>query len=401
MKIEKIFNKKKGVHEYVARFQLGGKEFRPKASTRKTLNDTIDEIRAREHRTKFELPVADYSPLVKELFAAHAAKLDKGADRKKISMFARVSTRLLVLFPAGIKIKELKAAHFQKYINVRLEEINPQSEKPILPETVNKELSAASVAIKNARKYFAELEDYTAPEIPKAEQTKGGRRRERLVEKDTELAVLLEYLRREHKNPDTAAARRRLADDLEIRYQTGLRRIEVARLERKQYRAREAALRDVRRWKTGTVTKFFPLTRRAVEVIESRLTASDSKYIFSDEGRPSEGAYKTLKLVCGKLNIPYGTFAEGGFVPHDLRHNFSTEIIRVTDIETAKNLTGHTGDHILTYLHTDEGRMREAMNRREGFDRTELLTELYKETKDGSIELPAFIERVGFLIKNG
>lgn len=398
-KINEVLNKKTLRKEFKVRFQINNKEIYLTDERRRHLEETIDETLAQERRAKYNLPTVKYFPTVAELFAAHLAKLNKQGDRKRISIFERVSKRLLDLLPAEIKTNELKKTHFQKYIDSRLEEINAQSGAPILPETVNKELSAAAQAFKNGARYFAELENQPLPDIPKAETEKGGRRRERLVDKTSELAVLLEYLRRPHRHPDVTGARRRLADDLEIRYETGLRRIEVVRLQKNQYRADEQALRDVRRFKTGTVTKFFPLTRRAAEIIESRLD-SESKYIFSDSGRPSEGAYKTLKRVCEKLNIPYGNFTDGGFVPHDLRHNFASEIIRVTDIETAKSLTGHTGEHILTYLHTDEGRMRQAMRRREGTDFTEELTALYNETKNGNIELRSFLERVDFLIKN-
>lgn len=44
----------------------------------------------------------------------------------------------------------VKKGHFQKYIDVRLTEKNPQSERFILPDTVNKELSAVSVAFRKA-----------------------------------------------------------------------------------------------------------------------------------------------------------------------------------------------------------------------------------------------------------
>lgn len=41
------------------------------------------------------------------------------------------------------------------------------------------------------------------------------------------------------------------------------------------------------------------------------------------------------------------------------------------------------------------------MNKREGKEIKVALTELYKEIKNGNIELPVFLERVGYLIKNG
>ncbi|HEY0429028.1 MAG TPA: tyrosine-type recombinase/integrase [Pyrinomonadaceae bacterium] len=398
MKIKKFYNKKEGKEQYRARFQLSGKEFRPVADARKKLLDMIDEIRAQEHRTKYELPITKHFRTVQELFDEHLRRLRLQGDRKKISIFKRVSEKLLKLAPPDIKINQIKKGHFQKYIDTRLTEKNPQSEEFILPDTVNKELSAVSVALKNAQLYFSELEDEQIVRMPKAKTTK--RRRERMVEKTGELAVLLTYLRRPLPNPKIFAHRRDLADDLEMRYETGLRRKEITRLKKTQYYRDEAALRDVKRWKTGTITKFFPLTERAVAIIESRLD-SNSEYIFSKNGNPTESYYRTLKTVCGHLKLNYGTHKEGGWVPHDLRHNFATEIVRVTDIETAKSLTGHTGMHILTYLHTDEKRQREAMNKREGKELKAVLTELYNQTRNGNIEISAFIEKTINLIRNG
>jgi integrase len=398
MKIEKFTNKKEGKEQYRARFQLNGKEFRPVADTRKKLNEMIDEIRAQEHRTRFDLPVTKHYRTVRELFDEHLRRLKKSGDRKKISIFERVSEKLVKLLPPDIKINQLKKGHFQKYIDQRLSEKNSQSEAFILPETVNKELSAVSVALKSAPMYFPELADEDIPSVPKTKETK--RRRERLVGKETELFVLLEYLRKPARTKVATIYRRDLADTLEIRYETGLRRKEVVKLKKNQYHRAEAALRDVVRWKTGTVTKFFPLTERAVEIIESRLE-SDSDYIFSKNGKADESSYRTIKKACEHLKIPYGTHIEGGWVPHDLRHNFATEIVRVTDIETAKSLTGHTGAHILRYLHTDEKRQRQAMNRREGKEVKDVLINLYNQIKSDKIDVSTFVEKVSYLITNG
>lgn len=398
-KIREVLNKKTNRREFKTRFQFNNNEFYLTDEKLKTLYELIDETLYRERRRKLGFEVVTVSPSVSELFAAHRKRLEKENNRKKINRFILASEKFLALLPAGLRISEIRQNHFQKYIDARLSEINKLSGKPILPETINKDLSALSVAFSRAAMYFAELDGAAAVEVPKA-QIKKDRRRERLVKPVGELDVLLEYLRRPHRNPKTATARCRIADELEIKYQTGLRRVEVAILKKSQFRREENALRDVRRMKTNSVTPFFPLTARAVQIIESRLE-SDSEFIFSVGGKPNESDYKTIKKICNDLKIPYGTFTDGGFVPHDLRHNFSTEIIRVTDIETAKQLTGHTGQHILTYLHTDEKRLREAMNRREGVDVKEILTELYNDIKNGNIELRAFLEKAESLIKNG
>ncbi len=293
MKIEKIFNKKKGIYEYQARFQLGGKEFRPKAQTRKTLSDTIDEIRAREHRTKFELPVACASRTLKELFDRHAPTIGKKHQRK---LFDRVSKTFLALLPEDIKVTELKKRHFQIYTNCRLAEINRQSGGSITPQTVRRELSTIGAALDKAPEYFAELEDYQKPIGVKPKAKKSNRTR--LVSKENELPVLLEYLRRPRSGKQTEAVelhRKRLADDLEFRSETGLRRKEVARLKSEQYFQAEFALRNVVRWKTGTITKFFPLSRRAVQIIESRLKTGGD-FIFTTDGEPRR--FPVIALEC-------------------------------------------------------------------------------------------------------
>lgn len=392
MKIEKFFNKKESKDQFRARFQLNGKEFRPVADTRKKLNEIIDELRAGQHREKYDLPTVKHFRTVAELFEEHLRRLKLEGDRKKISIFKRVSEKLLDLLPPGILISQLKKAHFQKYIDQRLTEKNPQSEKFILPETVNKERSAIAVAFRNAALYFPELEDAPPVILPKAEAKK--RRRERLVQKQNELFVLLEYLRQPHKHPRVEKYRRTLADKLEIRYETGLRRKEVDRLKKNQYHASEAALRDVVRWKTGTITKFFPLTGRAVEIIESRLD-SDSEYLFSNNGKSDERVYQTLKQVCGKLGIPYGTHSEDGWVPHDLRRNYATRVIEHADIKTVAELLGHNSTvHTEVYLGTDNSRLKEAVRKSDQGRRHETLKTIYESVKNNDVNLEQFVRKI-------
>lgn len=395
MKITKYFDQKENKEKFRARFQLHNKEFRPVADTRKALKEMIDEIRAQEHRAKHSLPVITVIvfPTVQELFDKYEARI---TVKKAKTMFKRVSARFLKLIPEGLKVNELKKAHFQLYADERLKDINKKNNEKILPGTVNKEFYSLGNAFNEAPKIYEELNDMEPIKIEKLEET--NRRRERLVSTENELPLLLDYLRKPQRTKTTTNHRRKLADDLEIRYETGLRRKEVARLKKTQYHAHEAALRDVKRWKTDTITKFFPLTARAVEIIEARIAENTpSEYIFTNTGNPNESVYRTLREVCATLEINYGAYKDGGFVPHDLRHNFATEIIKVTDIETAKSLTGHTGNHIMTYLHTNENLQRDAMRKREGIELKVELFDLYYEVKGDKIGVDKFIEKVRFL----
>ena len=377
MKIEKYFDKKEGVHKFRARFQLNNKEFYPVADSRKKLLEIVDEIRASEHRKKYELPVAKYSPTLQELFDAHAPKISSRHQRK---LFDRVSKKLLMLLPDEIKIIELKKAHFKTYIDARLGETGIKSKQKIKGQTVNRELNTIAAALSAASGYFPELDDYQKFVIPKAE--KQNPERTRIVSPD-EINALLAELRREKYT--------RIADEIEFRLETGFRRKEVSALKPEQYKKEEFALRDVWRAKTKTTTPFYPLSKRAAEIIEERLNLG-GEYIFSQTGLPVESDYGVIKTIAERLKINYGRFAAGGFVLHDLRRNFASEIIPHTDIKTAATLLGHSKiNNTGIYLKTNEKRLTEAVRRASGDDQKSDIIALYRLARRRKISAKEFL----------
>ena len=399
MKIERYFDKKEKKEKFRTRFQLNNKEFYPSADSRKRLSEIIDEIRASVHRSKYDLIVPQFSPTLEQLFTIHAPRIPKPHQRK---IFERVSILFLSLIPDDLKITELKKAHFQKYIDLRRSQFGKQTGQPVLDETIDKELYSISSALRSAPLYFAELDGFQKPEIPKA--AKGGkRRRDRLVNESDELTVLLAELRRGKSGGQTVLTeqhRRRLADDLEFRFETGLRRKEAARLKKAQYVAGESALRNVVRWKTGTVTKFFPLSVRAAAIIESRLKINIGEFVFTKNGEPVESDYRTLREVCKTLGIVYGRYAVGGFVPHDLRRSFATNIIQHTDIETTRELLGHSNiTQTSVYLSTNEDRLREAVRKGEKENLLPEIARIYKAVKRGKIRLREMAEIIEKMVK--
>lgn len=406
MKPEKFYNKKEKKEMWRLRFQINRKPFYVTADTLKELNEIVDEIRGNERRTQRNLDsIESLGPTVQSLLDKVLPTIDKHHQRK---ICERVFAAFLQLLPKDLRVKNLKKLHFQAYINWRSLQTGKQRKKPVKMDTIYKELYALSSALSQGENYWAELEDWEKPKLPKFPEKKQSRqetRRKRIVSPEQELSVLLAELRKSKKGKQTKYTeehRRRLADDLEFRYETGLRRKEVVLLEKKKYFPKEHALRDVIRWKTGTITKFFPLTPRAEEIIKNRLAAqngSDSPYIFTPDGKPIPSDYRTLKRLCAKLKIPYGRFTEDGFVAHDLRHNFASEVIQHGDIETVRELLGHsnieqTGD----YLHTDERRLRETMRKRSGIDLRIELVALYKDVRRKRIDARTFIEKIKELV---
>lgn len=403
MKIEQFYNKKEKKQQWRTRFQFNKKEYYLSADTKKELNELVEEIRVSERRFLRGLPdiskVSD-SPLCRELFDKILGETE---DSHRKSFLTRIFGNFLVINGEDLIVTDLRKTHFQKYIKWRSGQKGFQSKKPVKLGTIFKEVYAVRGAFSRSGEYFSELENYEPPSVtfPKDKQAKiAAAPRKRIVSRDAELDLILAELRQPRawrQTEDHHFARVRLADSLEFRFETGLRRKEVARLSiQKNYRPAENALRDVVRWKTGTITPFFPLTRRASQIIEERIKLQcGSDFIFSPDGDPIESEYRTLREVSKKLDINYGRFKDGGFVIHDLRHNFGSEIIRNTDIETARELLGHsnieqTGD----YLHTDENRLREAMRRRDGYESKIEMVKIYKAVRRGKMNVKRFIETV-------
>lgn len=401
-KVEERRNAKTGRIEYKVRFQINGRRHYLTNNKKDDLEEMIDEIVYQERRIAKDLPVpeADTSPALADLLDRILPTIEK-AHQQKIA--ERVFKNFQLLLPAGILVKDLKKQHFQTYIDWRKGQIAVQTKKPVQITTVYKELYAVTSALAKGELYFSELEKWRKPELPKSPEKKKSRRnsrRKRVVARTLELDRLLAALRDRDFGRYTAPGfshRLRLAADLEFRAETGLRRKEVARLQRKQYFAGEKALRQVRRWKTDTVTPFFPLSDRAAEIIDERLAGppAGGQFIFTANGEPVPSDYRTLKEICGKLDIAYGRYVEDGFIPHDLRHTFATEVISHTDIETARELLGHsnigqTGD----YLHTNEQRLSTAIRRKQGFDLKRELIVIFKETRRRRKKARRFVEDI-------
>lgn len=404
MKTWKQFNKKEKKYYWHARFRLYNTQHRLKEESKDKLLDLIADIRSqkkterdnKKHNTS--RPVETYIPTLSELLEESLPTIETEKQRQ---FTQRVFEDFLELLPPEIKITELRTFHFSVYAKKRKSDLGKQTGELLKPQTVNKEFYAISGVLTKAPQFYEELQNWTRPPIPFLKEEDSARELNLEIE---QFHLLLETLRKERTGRQTVYTethRRRLADELEFRLETGLRRKEVARLEFKQFNEKEGFLKNVRRWKTKTVTKFFPLTKRAIEIIEARRKVqAGSRYIFTSDGEPVESDYRTLKVVCKDLAIPYGRYNEDGFVPHDLRHVAGTEIVRLTDLETAREYLGHSNvKQTVDYLHTNEERLKEAVRRRDELREKKANTEkqlksIYKKVKNGKISEESFIENM-------
>lgn len=312
--------------------------------------------------------------------------------RHRQLLATRVYTLFLSLLPEGIKVTELKTADFQKYVERRSPEVNAK--------TVNHELGVITPALKSGYLYFPELDGWQMPFVPRI--AGANRRRERLVT-DAEKQALLDYLRRAREPEELGKNyfhRIRLANWIEFKALTGFRRKEIAALKKTSYDHKECALVNVWRYKTKKPTQYFPLTKRAAEIIEERLELEpESEFIFTPDGLPIRSNYRSLKKICEHLKIPYGRNVVGGFVLHDLKHNFATDMSQITDISTLRELTSNSSDSLNVYLHTDKKRMKAAVRKLEKQDLSDELGQIFDRVLSGKINKKKFIETVNNLVR--
>lgn len=91
-----------------------------------------------------------------------------------------------------------------------------------------------------------------------------------------------------------------------------------------------------------------------------------------DSGR-KRGTYKSInifyKKACKKAGIEYGRFVKGGFIFHDLRHTFNTNMRKAGATDSViMEITGHSTREMFDRYNTiDEEDTRKAVNQLEEF----------------------------------
>ena len=84
---------------------------------------------------------------------------------------------------------------------------------------------------------------------------------------------------------------------------------------------------------------------------------------FHFKGLPIKDIRTGLKLACKKAKITYGRFEKGGFIFHDLRHTFNTNMRKAGVSESViMRITGHpTREMFDRYNTIDEEDTRQAV----------------------------------------
>jgi len=97
---------------------------------------------------------------------------------------------------------------------------------------------------------------------------------------------------------------------------------------------------------------------------------NQDNHVFQYKGSRIKGDIRaSLKKACEKAGITYGRFVKGGFIFHDLRHTFNTNMRKAGVAESViMEITGHSTREMFDRYNTvDSDDTRKAINQLEGY----------------------------------
>lgn len=112
-----------------------------------------------------------------------------------------------------------------------------------------------------------------------------------------------------------------------------------------------------------------PICDELYETLNTIPRAIHDLHVFLYKGKPVEDIRTGLKKACKAASITYGRFIKDGFIFHDLRHSFNTNMRKAGVPESViMNITGHSTREMFDRYNTvDVEDTRKAINQMEVF----------------------------------
>jgi integrase len=139
--------------------------------------------------------------------------------------------------------------------------------------------------------------------------------------------------------------------------------------------------------------RIIPIIDELYQILHKIPKAIHDDHVFLYKGKPIKDLRTGLRDACSKAGIPYGRFLKDGFVFHDLRHTFNTNMRKAGIPESViMAITGHSTREMFDRYDTiDMEDTKQAMQQLHGFleNVTQTLPENGKNDKKRLAEKPA------------
>ena len=156
---------------------------------------------------------------------------------------------------------------------------------------------------------------------------------------------------------------------LAIGYYTGMRKGEILNLTWNKVDLKSRVIKLEAADTKDREPRAIPISDELHEVLTAMPRAIHNPHVFLYKGKPIKSLRTALKKACKVVFIPYGRFIKGGFVFHDLRHTFNTNMRKAGVPESViMNITGHsTREMFDRYNSIDTDDTREAIEQLSGY----------------------------------
>jgi integrase len=164
-------------------------------------------------------------------------------------------------------------------------------------------------------------------------------------------------------------ANRHLRGILTMAYYTGMCRGENLALTWDKVDMKERAIRLTADMTKDSEARTIPKSDALYRELKAIPRAIHDNHVFLFRGKPVTHIRNGLRRACQKAEIVYGRFEEGGFVCHDLRHTFNTNMRKAGVAESViMAITGHSKREMFDrYNRIDGDDVSAAINQFEGF----------------------------------
>ena len=140
-----------------------------------------------------------------------------------------------------------------------------------------------------------------------------------------------------------AAAPKHLQGILATGYYTGMREGEILGLTRDKVDLKRRIIRLEAADTKDKEPRDIPIVDELYDVLNAIPRAIHDQHVFLFKGKPITDIRTGLRKACKKAGIAYGRFVKDGFVFHDLRHTFNTNMRKAGVPESViMQLTGHS-----------------------------------------------------------
>ena len=152
-------------------------------------------------------------------------------------------------------------------------------------------------------------------------------------------------------------------------YYTGMRRGEVLNLTWDKVSLKKRLIRLTAKDTKDKEARDIPICDALYKILKAIPVDIRDNHVFLYKGKPIRDIRTALKNACVATDIPYGRSQKDGFVFHDTRHTFNTNMRKSGVPESViMKITGHsTREMFLRYDTVDSSDTRKAVEQMEGF----------------------------------